>query len=81
METHPGEGVMKEKYPNTRKPSHRWVCGEFWKLRGQHNLEEKKKKSQITRLTTTPSEEVAQTLASASSGRGLNREVWAACLR
>ena len=44
METHPGEGVMKEKYPNTRKPSHRWVCGEFWKLRGQHNLEQKKKK-------------------------------------
>ena len=28
--THPGEGVVKEeKVPNTRKPSRRWVCGEF----------------------------------------------------
>ena len=43
METHPGEGVMKEeKFPNTRKSSHRWVCGEFWKLREQHNQEGKK---------------------------------------
>ena len=45
METCPGEGVMKEeKFPNSRKPSHRWVCGEFWNLRGQHNWEGKKKK-------------------------------------
>ena len=42
METHLGEGVMKEeKFPNTRKPSHRWVCEEFWNLRGQHKWEEK----------------------------------------
>ena len=28
MKTHPGEGVVKEeKFPNTRKPSHQWVCG------------------------------------------------------
>ena len=46
METHPGEGVMKEeKFPNSRKPSHRHVCGEFWNLKGQHNQEEKKKKN------------------------------------
>ena len=33
METHPGEGVVKEeKFPNTRKPSHQQVCGEFWNL-------------------------------------------------
>ena len=32
-------------------------------------------------LTTTPREEVAQTLASATSKRGLNREVRAALLR
>ena len=32
-------------------------------------------------LTTTPNEEVAQTLASATSKRGLNREAWAALLR
>ena len=41
METHPREGVVKEKFPNTRKPSHWQVCGEFWNLRGQHNQEEK----------------------------------------
>ena len=29
MEIHPGKGVLKEKFPNTRKPSHRQVCGEF----------------------------------------------------
>ena len=35
METGPGEGVMKEeKFPNSRKPSHNWVCGEFGDLRG-----------------------------------------------
>ena len=35
-------GVVKEgKFPNTRKPSHWWICGEFWNLRGQHNQEEK----------------------------------------
>ena len=40
METRPGEGaVKKEEFPN-RKPSHNWVCGEFWDLRGQHNWEE-----------------------------------------
>ena len=45
METCPWEGVMKEeKFPNTRKPSHQRVCGEFQNLRGQHNREEKKKK-------------------------------------
>ena len=60
-ETRPGEGVVKEeKFPNTRKPSHWQVCGEFWNLRGQHNQEERKKKNpQFTHLTTTPSREVA----------------------
>ena len=43
METHPGEGVMKEeKFPTSRKPSHSRVCGEFWNLRRQHNQEGKK---------------------------------------
>ena len=42
METHPGEGVMKEKLPNSRKPCHRWVYGKFWNLRGQHNQEKNK---------------------------------------
>jgi len=38
MENHLEEGVIKEeKFPNTRKPSHQQVCGEFWDLRGQYN--------------------------------------------
>ena len=82
METHPGEEVVKEeKFPNTRKPSHQWVCGEFWNLRGQHNQELKKKKNpQIMRLAATPSGEVAQTLTSVSSKQGLNKEARAVCI-
>ena len=41
----------------------------------------KKKKPQIMCLTTTPSREVAQTLASTSSKWGLNRKARAALLR
>ena len=33
----------EEKFPNSRKPSHWQVCGEFCNLRGQHNWEGKKK--------------------------------------
>jgi len=81
IETHPGEGIMKEKFPHSRKPSHRQVCGEFWNLRGQHNWEEKKKKTpQNMHLTTTASREVAQILTSVTSKWGLDREAWAACL-
>ena len=69
---------MKEKFPNSKKLSHRWVCGEFWNLRGQHNREKKKKSPQNTHLTATASGEVAQTLASATSKWGLDREAWAA---
>ena len=87
MEIHPRKGVLKEeKFPNTRKPSHWQLCGEFWNLRGQHNREEKQTNKQtnnpqIICLTTTPSREVAQTLTSASSEQGLNREARAALLR
>ena len=70
METCPGEGVVKEKFPHSRKPSYRRVYGEFWNLRGQQNWEGKKKKTQNTHLTTTPSREVAQMLASTTSERG-----------
>ena len=73
--------MKEEKFPNTRKPSHWQVCGEFWNLRGQHNREEKKKKTpQITHLLATPSGEVAQTLSSTSSKRGLNREGGLGCI-
>ena len=46
MEIRPGEGVVK-KFPNTMKPSHQQVCGEFWNLREQHNQEGKKKKHRL----------------------------------
>ena len=75
-EMHPGEGVVKEeKFPNSRKPSHWWVCGEFWNLRGQHNREGENTHThththtQNTRLTTTPSREVTQTPTS-TAGQG-----------
>ena len=41
-ETHPTEGVLKEKFPYSKKPSHRCVCGELWNPRGQHHQEQKK---------------------------------------
>ena len=70
---------MKEKFPYSRKPSQRWICGEFWNLRGQHNQEKEKKKkktkTQNTCLTATASREVAQMLASATSEQGLGSEV------
>ena len=48
-ETSPGEGVVKgEKFPNIRKPSHQWVCGEFWNLRGQHKVKERKKVNSLS---------------------------------
>ena len=75
METRPGEGVMKEeKFPNSRKPSHLWLCGDFWNLRGQHNWKKKKKKKQQnTHLTAIPSGEVAQMLPSTTNKWGLDR--------
>ena len=80
METFPGEGVIKEKFPNSRKHSHRRVCGEFRNLRGQHNQEGEKKPPQNRHLTTTSSGEVAQMLASTTSERRMDREVRAASL-
>ena len=82
METHPGEGVVKEeKFPSTRKPSHQQVCGKFWNLGGQHNREEKKKNPQITPLATTPSREVGWTLAFPTNKWGRDREERATLLR
>ena len=71
--------MKEEKFPNTRKPSHQWVCGESWNLTGQHKQEEKKN-PQIMRLTATP-REVTQTLVSTTSKQGLKREAWPALLR
>ena len=69
------EGVAKEdKFPNTRKPSHRWVCGEFWNLRGQHNQEGGKKKPTKYTPNYNSNGEVTQMCMSATSEQGLNRE-------
>ena len=83
-QTCPGEGVVKkEKFQHSRKSSHRWVCGEFWNLRGQHDQEKRKQKQkqktpQNMDLTATASREVAQTLASATNKWGLDRKTWVA---
>ena len=66
---------MKEKFPNSRKSCHRWVYGEFWNLRGQHNREGKKKTHKESAPTATASREVAQMLVSSTSKQGLDREV------
>ena len=58
--------MKEEKFPNSKKPSHRRVCGEFWNLRGQYNQEEKKKSPQNIRRTRTAIIEVAQILVSAT---------------
>ena len=34
--------MKEEKFPHSRKPSAKSVCGEFWNLRGQHSQEKKK---------------------------------------
>ena len=45
-EFHPRKGVLKkEKFPNTRKPSHCRICAELWKHRGQHKREKKNKQT------------------------------------
>ena len=70
---------MKENFQHSRKPSNRWVCGAFWNLRGQRSQEwgEKKNTPQNMCLSATASREVAQTLASVTNERGLNREAGA----
>ena len=80
MDTHPREGVMKEKFPNTRKPSHWWVCEEFWNLGGQYKQKEKKKES----ADYTPSLGIQQrgslNTRVCQHQLVLNREAGAACI-
>ena len=73
------EGVLKrEKFPNTRKPSHCRICAELWKHRGQHKREKKKNKqlkiADCEPYGNSPSGEAAQTPAHGISKRGLGRE-------
>ena len=77
METCPGKGVIKDKFPNTRKPSHQQVCGEFGNLRGQHNWRKGKKKNTTGK---TPNHNFQQSLGFATIEQMLDREVWVACL-
>ena len=82
METCPAEGVTEEqKFLNTRKPSHRWVCGEFWNLRGQHNQEGEKKKKTPDYVTSCNSQwKGSLDTCVCQQQWGLNRETWAACI-
>ena len=85
-ETHPGEGVVKEeKFPNSRKPSRWWLCGQFWNLRGLHNQEEKKKNKNPTEYTPNRNFQRRSSLVTgmhpAPAIGGLDREAWAACFR
>ena len=73
MESHPREGVVNEKkFSNTRKPSHRCICREFWNLRGQHNWEENKNKNYApncnTQWRSSPDACICQQRARAEQG-------------
>ena len=82
METHPREGVVKEeKFPNTRKQSHKQVCGEFWNLRGQHNQEGKKKSTDYAPNHNSKQRSSPDAGIHHQQAGELNREVWAALLR
>ena len=81
MEFRPGKEVLKrQKFPNTRKPSHCRICAEPWKHRGQHNREGKINKqlkpAHCEPYGNSPSGEAAQTPAHATSKQGLGREAW-----
>ena len=81
MEFCPGKGVLKrEKFPNTRKPSHCRICAELWKHRGQHKREKKINKqlkiADCEPYSNAPSREAAQTPASTISKQLLGREAW-----
>ena len=76
--------MKEEKFQNSRKPSHRWVCGEYWSLRGQnqggktHTHTHTHTHTQNRCLTATASGEVAQRLLFATSKQGLDREAQSA---
>ena len=71
--------------PNTRKPSHWWVYGEFWNLRGQHNRHGKHTHTHTH--THTPTDYAPksnfQQISSPDTYQqvGAEQGVWAALLR
>ena len=78
METHPGQGVMKEEKETVGNPLTGGSVGSFGISEGTTTGRGKKQNPQNRCLTATASGEVAQTLTSTTSERGLDREVWAA---
>ena len=76
-ETHLREGVVKEeKFPYSRKPSHRCVCQKFGTSKGTITKRKEKKNPQNMCLTTITSgdRKVAQTLTSTNREWGLGRK-------
>ena len=79
MESHPRRGVLKrEKFPNSRKPSHSRICAEFGSTEG--NITGRKKINKQLKIAdcepygNSPSGEAAQTPAHSISKWGLGRE-------
>ena len=73
METHPREGVVKEKFPHNRKPSNRGVCGELWNLREQHNWEKERNNTERTQPQLLEDERLGQLQPPAASGGWTSR--------
>ena len=78
-EFRPGKGVLKrEKFPNTRKPSHCQSVPSFGSTEG--NITGRKKINKQLKIAdcepygNSPSGEAAQTPAHATTKRGLGRE-------
>ena len=90
MDTLLGRESWSRSFQVLGNPLNWWVCGEFGisesNITGRethtqtHTDTHTHTHTQNTCLTTTPSREVAQTLLSAISERGLDREVGAASL-
>ena len=84
MDTLLGRESWSRSFQVLGNPLNWWVCGEFGiserNITGRETHTHTHTHTQNTCLTTTPSREVAQTLLSAISERGLDREVGAASL-
>ena len=78
-EIHPGQGVVKEMFSHTRKPSHKQVSREFWNFRGKHNLKKKKKNHDriCTKWQLQTEKQLTHSCLSAGSKWRLDAEVQA----
>ena len=80
METHPGQGVMKEEKVTVGNPLTGGSVGSFGISEGNITGREKQNKTQNACLTSTFSAEVAQMFALTTNKQRLDREVQNACL-